>query len=294
MADTAKSNEIIVKRITLTGFVLNIVLAAVKIVAGHLGHSHTVIADGIHSLSDSVTDVAVIVGSSLWSAPPDEGHPHGHSRIEAFVTTIIGLSLLFVAYEIGSHAVLTFSEPDEIPTWIAFAAALLSIFVKEILYRFTASYASRVKSSAMLANAWHHRIDAISSIPAAMAVVAAIILTEYGFIDNIGALIVSLFIAYTAFKISWSAIMELTDSGADRTICESVECAAKGVDGVKSIHKCRTRKYGNGIQVDLHIQVDPDITVREGHKIGHKVEDELFKNHDVIDVVVHVEPYEEC
>lgn len=291
MTDFDRSTEIKIKCVTAVGLAANFFLTVFKIAAGYFGNSQTVIADGIHSLSDSVTDIAIIIGSSLWSAPPDESHPHGHKRIETFITAIIGAALFAVAYGIGRNAVLTFNEPDEAPTWVALLAAILSVFVKEALYQYTNRFGKKLKSSAVVANAWHHRSDAISSIPAALAVIISMKLPGYPYIDNIGALIVSLFIVYTAFKISWSAILELTDIGADKAICESIECAAKSVGGVKSIHKCRTRKYGSGIQVDLHIQVDPDITVREGHRIGHNVEDELFKNHDIIDVIVHVEPY---
>ena len=292
MTENCGSTEKRIKFVTAVGLFANFFLTVFKIIAGYFGNSQTVIADGIHSLSDSVTDIAVIVGSSFWSAPPDESHPHGHKRIETFITVIIGLALFFVAYGIGHNAVVTFNDPDEAPSWIAFAAAIASILVKEALYQYTYRSGKTLKSLAVVANAWHHRSDAISSVPAALAVVISMNFPAYPYIDNIGAIVVSLFIVWTAFKISWSSVLELTDAGADKAACESIECAAKGVEGVKSIHKCRTRKYGSGIQVDLHIQVDPNITVREGHDIGHKVEDELFKNHDVIDVVVHVEPYE--
>lgn len=287
------STEKKIKSVTAVGLFANFFLTVFKILAGYFGNSQTVIADGIHSLSDSVTDIAVIIGSSFWSAPPDESHPHGHRRIETFITAVIGVALLGVAYGIAHNAVVTFNDPDEVPSLIAFAAAALSIIVKEALYQYTYHFGKKLKSPAVTANAWHHRSDAISSVPAAIAVIISIKFPIYPYIDNIGALVVSLFIVWTAFKISWSAILELTDAGADKVACESIESAAKSVYGVKSIHKCRTRKYGSGIQVDLHIQVDPNITVREGHSIGHKVEDELFKNHDVIDVIVHVEPFEE-
>ena len=293
MTGNCDSTEKKIKRVTAVGLVANFFLTVFKIIAGYFGNSQTVIADGIHSLSDSVTDIAVIIGSSFWSAPPDEEHPHGHRRIETFITAVIGVALLGVAFGIGRNAIVTFNDPDEAPTWIAFAAALISVIVKEALYQYTYRFGKKLKSSAVMANAWHHRSDAISSAPAAVAVIISMKLPDYPYIDNIGALLVSFFIVWTAFKISWDAILELTDIGADKAICESIECAAKGVVGVKSIHKCRTRKYGSGIQVDLHIQVDPEITVREGHAIGHKVEDELFKNHDVLDVIVHVEPFGE-
>ena len=240
MTGNCDSTEKKIKRVTAVGLVANLILTVFKIVAGYFGNSQTVIADGIHSLSDSVTDIAVIIGSSLWSAPPDEEHPHGHRRIETFITAVIGIALFAVAFGIGRNAIVTFNDPDEAPTWVAFAAALISVIVKEALYQYTYRFGKSLKSSAVMANAWHHRSDAISSVPAAVAVIISMNLPAYPYIDNIGALLVSLFIVWTAFKISWDAILELTDIGADKAICESIECAAKGAQSVAT-HGARAR-----------------------------------------------------
>ena len=245
MTENCSSTEKKIKLVTAVGLFANLILTVFKIIAGYFGNSQTVIADGIHSLSDSVTDIAVIIGSSFWSAPPDEEHPHGHRRIETFITAAIGIALFAVAFGIGRNAIVTFNDPDEAPSYIALIAAIVSVLVKEALYQYTYRFGKSLKSSAVMANAWHHRSDAISSVPAALAVIISMNLPNYPYIDNIGALLVSLFIVWTAFKISWSAILELTDIGADRAICESIECAAKGVVGVKSIHKCRTRRQSS-------------------------------------------------
>lgn len=288
------SNEREIKRVTFIGMIINIALSALKFAAGIFGNSQAIIADAFHSLSDCVTDVAVLIGSSYWSAPPDETHPHGHRRIETVITVFIGLALVGVALMIGWNAVSTMMDKDnEPPKMIAFIAAVLSIVVKEGLYQWTAFVGKKVKSSAMIANAWHHRSDAFSSIPAAIAIIAAILLPGYGFIDHAGAILVCLFILHAAYKISWTALCELTDAGASQKVCDTIELLAKQVEGVKDVHKCRTRYLGSGLQVDLHVLVDPVLSVREGHDISAKVKEELIKKGpEVIDVVVHLEPFE--
>lgn len=274
--------------------IINIILSGMKFLAGIYGNSQALTADALHSLSDCVTDVAVIIGSTYWSAPPDETHPHGHRRIETAITVFIGIALFAVAAGMGWKAVSTMmNENNEPPEMIAFIAALLSIAVKEGLYRWTSIEGKKVRSSAMIANAWHHRSDAFSSIPAAVAVIAAIIFPGYGFIDHAGAIIVCLFIFHAAYKISWPAIRELTDAGAGENMCISIENIAKSVQGVKDVHKCRTRYLGSGIQVDMHVLVDPEMSVRDGHEIGDAVKKDLMlKVPEIIDVVVHLEPFE--
>ena len=289
------SNENTVKKVTLWGLLINLFLSALKMTAGYFGNSQAVFADGIHSASDSVTDVAVIVGASFWSAPPDDDHPYGHGRIETAVTVFIGLLLVAVALGMGYNAVVSFGEKsDSAPGMIAFTAALISIVVKEVLYRWNASVGKRIKSSAMVANAWHHRSDAFSSIPAAVAVIVSKIYPSVGYVDNIGAIIVCIFILHAAYRISWRALRELTDITVEKEICSLLESIAMSVEGVKDVHKCRSRFFGSGMHVDLHVLVDPELTVREGHEISRAVRKTLVeKGPDVIDVIVHLEPYEE-
>ncbi|HQN73662.1 MAG TPA: cation diffusion facilitator family transporter [bacterium] len=288
------TNERVIKKVTFIGMVINIVLSAVKFAAGVFGNSQALTADAIHSLSDCVTDMAVIIGSTYWSAPPDESHPHGHRRIETVITAFIGLALVVVAFGMGWNAVSTMTDEDnKPPEMIAFIAAIISIMVKEGLYQWTAIAGKKIRSQAMIANAWHHRSDAFSSIPAAIAVIAAIIFPGFGFIDHAGAIIVCLFILNAAYKISWPALKELTDAGAGEQICVSIENIARSVEGVKDVHKCRTRYLGSGIQVDMHVLVNPEMSVRSGHEISAAVKKELLDQvDDIIDVVVHLEPFE--
>ncbi len=284
-----------IKKVSVVGLVSNLVLSAVKIFAGFAGNSHAVIADGVHSVSDSVTDLAVIVGAAYWSAPPDEDHPHGHGRIETAVTIFIGLSLVVVAAGMGWNALDTFFDKKaHVPGKIAFFAAVISIVTKEILYRWNRSVGVKLNCRAMIANAWHHRSDAFSSVPAALAVIGSIVFPEYGYIDNIGALIVCLFIFYAAFRIMWPALKELTDAGVGEQERLKIESIARNVEGVKDVHKCRTRFVGSGVQVDLHVLVDPEMSVRDGHDISGNVKAELVERaKNVVDVIVHLEPFEE-
>ncbi|HPN95070.1 MAG: Ferrous-iron efflux pump FieF [bacterium ADurb.Bin236] len=282
------------RRVTSIGLVINVALSAAKFAAGVFGGSQAMVADAIHSLSDTVTDIAVIVGSMFWQRPPDEDHPHGHGRIETAVTVFIGTALAAVAVGLIYNALTTFEERhSSLPAMIALWAALGSIVIKEILYRWTAAVAAKVKSPAMAANAWHHRSDALSSIPAAAAVAGARLLPGAQFLDHLGAVVVAAFILHAAWRISWPAINQLIDAGAPAEIIRRVERAAMSVDGVRAAHKIRARHIGSGFEVNLHVLVDPDISVRAGHDIATATRGRVvFETPDVVDVIVHIEPAE--
>jgi cation diffusion facilitator family transporter len=283
-----------IRKVSTVGLIVNLLLSVLKISAGILGNSQAVVADGIHSISDSVTDIAVIVGSVYWSAPPDDDHPHGHGRIETAVTVFIGLVLVAIAGGLGWNAVTGFFEKsDEAVGKIAFFAAIISIIIKEILFRWNNQVGKKMNCKAMIANAWHHRSDALSSVPAALAVVVANYFPEYGFVDKVGAVIVCLFIFYSAFKIVWPALKELTDTGVSESERLKIEEIGRNVEGVKDVHKCRTRFVGSGVQVDIHVLVDPEMSVKEGHDVSSKVKNTMIEKCDiVIDVIVHLEPFE--
>lgn len=281
-----------VKVVTWAGMIINIVLSGFKIAAGIVGSSQTIVADGFHSLSDTITDLAVIVGVDYWCAPPDENHPHGHRRIETVITLLIGIALAAVALGISYEALTTLHEEHmRPPGLIALIAALVSIVAKELIYQWTIHVGKEIRSSAVVANAWHHRSDALSSIPAAVAVAVAWLFPDWSFVDHVGAILVSLFILQAAWSIIWPAVKELTDYGAPPKACREIEDISLSTPGVNSIHKVRTRQSGYGYQVDLHIQVDPAITVRKGHNISKLVKQRLLEQGpNVIDVMVHLEP----
>lgn len=281
-------------RVTWVGLVLNVALSVFKVAAGYWGNSRAVLADGVHSLSDLVTDVALLVGVKYWTAPPDADHPHGHRRIETIVTMFIGLLLALVGLGIGWDAVSTIGERHAgSPGLLPLAAALISIVAKEWLFHWTAAAGRRIKSSAVVANAWHHRSDAFSSIPAALAVGTAHFFPRVYYIDHIGAMLVTLFILRAAWTIAWPAAGELSDAGATPEERGKIRRIILETEGVAGAHKIRTRRIGPGLQVDLHIQVRPEMPVREGHGISEAVKERLKElGPDVLDVIVHLEPEE--
>ncbi len=282
-----------IRRVTWIGLAINLVLSVFKFAAGVWGRSQVMVADAVHSLSDSATDIALLVGVRFWSKPPDEGHPYGHRRIETVVTIFIAVALAAVGVGLAYRGLATLQERhDSPPGWIALVAAIVSIVTKELLYRWTVKVGRRVKSSAVVANAWHHRSDALSSVPVALAVAAAIFVPSWSFLDNVGAVLVSAFILHAAWKIGWPAMRQMVDTGASEKVRRHIRSIATETDGVEAVHAIRTRYLGSGIQVDLHVLVAPDLTVRRGHEISGAVKHRLLASGpDVLDVIVHLEPY---
>jgi len=283
-----------IKRVTWIGIVVNLSLAILKFIVGFLGASQSVIADAVHSLSDMFTDFAVILGVRFWTAPPDEDHPYGHGRIEALITIVIGLAIAIVAFGLAYKSLFTMSSIHIKQTkWIAILGPALSIVFKEIMYRWTIVVGKQAKSTAVIANAWHHRSDAMSSVPALIGVAVSATNPNWAFMDRVGALIVSIFILKVSWDIIRPSLSELADHGASIKDREFIKKIIIGVNGVKGVHAIRTRKFGENLYVDLHISVDPEISVRSGHNISEQVKKELLINGpEILDVVVHLEPYE--
>lgn len=288
------AREKIVRKVTWVGLWLNLFLAAIKFIAGIYGRSQALIADAIHSLTDLTTDIAVIAGSHYWSRPPDENHPYGHRRLETLVTVFIGVVLIAAGIGIGWKAISALQEKHAAPPgWIAVFTALASIVCKESIYRWTAVIGRRAKSAALIANAWHHRTDALSSIPVLIAVAGARVFPSWSFLDHLGAAVVSIFILHASIKIIWPGLDELIDVGAPTDTCKMIRDIALKNDGVLQVHDIRTRFISSSIQVDLHIVVDGLITVREGHDIADDVKARIIDRiPEVLDVIVHVDPPE--
>ena len=281
-----------VRLVTFAGLLVNLALSGVKFAAGVLGHSQAVVADAVHSLSDTVSDLAVIVGSLYWSKPADRCHHYGHRRIETIITLFVGFMLIAAGLGIIRQAVISMQMgPARPPGVAALAAALLSILSKEALYRWTKGVGERLKSPAMVANAWHHRTDAMSSVPALVSVGGGILFPGCWYLDAAGAIVVSLFILYAAYEIMRPGVMELLDGSASPEVLQQIRRISEDTDGVLQIHNLRSRFSGAMLHLDLHVVVDGDITVRQGHDIAEDVKSRIIGGDlNVVDVVVHVEP----
>jgi len=294
MERVTASNPSAVRTIGIKCLLLNCLLAGIKITCGLAGNSHGVVADGVHTLSDTLTDIALITGTLFWGRPPDRCHPYGHRRIETLTTGLIGAALFAAALGIAWNALEhLLAGPQAPPGLIAFAAALISIIVKETMYRWSSAASRRLKSNALAANAWHQRSDALSSIPVAAAVAINVMAPSLWFTDSLAALLVSAMIIKAAWNVACPALKELIDAGADERIVDYISSLALQVEGVRQVHAIRTRYVAGNMMVDLHVLVDPVLSVRDGHAIAQKVEVRLLKTEtDIIDVLVHIEPFE--
>ena len=283
-----------IQRITLIGLVANILLSIIKFIIGFSGNSQAVIADALHSFSDTSSDLVILFGVKYWTAPPDDAHPYGHQKIESFIAIIIGGILLFAAGAIGYNALTSLQVKTHAPLkWIVIIGPLISIILKELLFKITYKVGIHTHSSSLKANAWHHRTDALSSIPVLIAVLASLIDPRLKFLDQIGAVIVSAFIIKAGFQILFTNINDLIDTGISKEKIEALEKTIYAIKTVRGVHKLRTRKLASYIYIDLHLEVDGQLTVKEGHDISEAVKLALIrKNPKIIDVMVHLEPEE--
>ncbi|NKB47062.1 MAG: cation diffusion facilitator family transporter [Legionellales bacterium] len=276
------------KRVTLLGAVINVVLAVVKIVTGYFGHSQAVIADGFHSLSDLLSDFVVLIAARYGSASADRAHPYGHQRFETMATMVLAVLLMLVALGIGYDAIRhlnTTQSPDQYVLWIV----LVSIGVKEFLYQYTKRVAHRVKSKLLYANAWHHRSDAASSLIVLIGVGGALL--GWTYFDAIAAIIVAVMIVKMAWNLGLTSVRELVDTAVDDELLDQINQVILATDGVVALHQLRTRLMGEDILVDVHVLVDPWVSVSEGHHIAQQVHLNLLENIErVIDVTVHIDP----
>lgn len=280
--------------VTLVGAVANIALSALKIAGGVFGNSAAMIADGVHSLSDLATDITVLVTLRLANRPKDKTHPYGHGKIETFGALIVGLVLVGVAFELffdGIRALIAGQSTS--PTILALIAALVSIVVKELLYRYTVTVGKKTGQISVMANAWHHRTDALSSIAAAVGIGGAMFGIDY--LDQAAAVGVSLFIAQAGARIAWTAFSDLIDASIDPKTIDKFKTVIESMREVQCYHALRTRKVGSDILIDVHIQISADTTVAQGHRIGGILKSRLMQSDsNVADVLVHVEPDTSC
>lgn len=275
----------------VVGSLVNLGLSVLKVGAGVLWHSQALVADGIHSLSDLLSDVLVWYAGCHAARAPDQEHPYGHGRYETLATLVLGVLLLMVAGGIGWDAGKRLFAPDELlrPQPLALAAVLVSILVKEWLYWWTLGYARRARSELLRANAWHHRSDAVSSVVVLVGLVGTLLGLPY--LDAIAAVVIAVMIAHIGWKLGHQSIQELVDTGLEAEHLAAIEKTIGSVGGVRSLHRLRTRKHGWQAAVDVHVLVDPRLSVSEGHMIALLVEERLKSQIDEItDVTVHIDP----
>ena len=280
------------QRITWIGIISNAFLIALKFAAGVFGHSQALIADAIHSISDLFTDAVVLFGLAAGRKAPDADHHFGHARIETTASGIVGISLLVVAVFIGYDAAHDiYSHTETHPTWLAIAGAALSILVKEFLYRYTVLVGRRIKSPAVVANAWHHRSDALSSVAVLIGVTAAQIKPEWHILDAYAALLVSFFIVKVALDILRNTVREITDTAPEPEVIERMVRCIRGVSNVIEVHDLKARTIGGQYEVSVHVVVDPHLTVIEGHNTAQEVERCLLGEiEDLWEITVHIDP----
>lgn len=278
-------------KVTYIAALVNILLAAIKITFGFIGKSEALIVDGIHSLADLLTDVFVIAAIKLGSREADHDHPYGHRRYETIATVILGSALFIVAAGIAWDVTERILHPEKllIPEKDTLIIAVVSILANEWLFQYTKHIAKKSRSKLLMANAWHHRSDAISSVVVLFGIVA--VLYGYPFADAVAAVIVALMVAKIGLSLVMESIKELVDTSLSDAQINDIRRVIKLTEGVKSIHLLRTRQMGEDSFVDAHIVVDPKITVSEGHMIADTVRDNLKAQFDdIVDVLVHIDP----
>ena len=278
-------------RASYVGAAVNVFQTLIKIGFGILGQSAALIADGIHSLSDLLSDLLVIIAVRLGSREADYEHPYGHRRFETIATVILGVSLIVIGGLIAWSVMNRMAHPEHlpVPNVMSLSIAAVSILINEWLYHYTKSIARQTRSKLLLANAWHQRSDAITSVVVLFGIGA--VMLGYPLADAIAAIVVALMIAKIGLNLVLDSIKELVDTSLPPKLVAEIRSTIMGIDGVEGIHLLRSRQMGEDAFVDAHIVVDPRITVSEGHSIGDTVRDELISRFDdVMDVLVHVDP----
>jgi cation diffusion facilitator family transporter len=275
---------------TWISVVVNIFLSIGQILIGIFSKSQGLVADGIHTLSDLVADFIVLVANRHSQKAPDDAHPYGYLRFENAASFILGLILFIVGVGMLWTATHKILHPEQIPKVHSMAlwVAITALICKELLFRYMLAIAKKVKSSLLIANAWHARSDAASSFVVALGILGN--LAGYPILDPIAALIVGLMIAKMGFEFSWTGLHDLMDKSANEDEIAAIKATLLKKDGVLGLHQLRTRKMGDMIIVDVHLEVSGEQSVKEGHRIAVEARNEVLKNHNVIDVVTHIDP----
>lgn len=294
-SDKAREKEIV--RITLWGSAVNITLTALKFVAGVLGASAAMIADAVHSLSDLLTDFVVLLFVKISSRPADNDHPYGHGKYETLATTIVAIALLVAGGILAAEGVEKIvgalrGEELHMPGRIALWAALISIAAKELIYQLTVRVSRRVQSSALEANAWHHRTDALSSIATALGIGGALLFGgKWAILDPIAAVLVSIFIIVAAGKMLHEAIQDLMEKRLPEEVEQEIRAIVAEDGAMSELHKLRTRRVGNIYSIEMHLRMHGDISLYEAHRHSMELEKRLRERFGEKTLInIHLEP----
>ena len=282
-------------KVTIQSIVWNIVLTIIKVFAGVLGKSSAMVADGLHSASDIISSIGVLIGNYISSTPHDKEHNYGHEKAETLVSFVLSLLLIFVSVTIGVEGLKSLFnlETLQVPTLLPLIVSIISILIKEYQYRITIKVAEKINSPALKADAWHHRSDALSSVAAFIGIGGSML--GFKALDPIASIAVAFFVAKVGIEILKNSVNELMDVSIEDDHEEQIKQIAKETKGVMNLGELKTRKHGAMAYVDLTICVDGSLTVKEGHNIAHKLEKRMIDEIEYIKgITIHVEPCINC
>lgn len=282
-------------KVTIQSIIWNIVLTIIKVFAGVLGKSNAMVADGIHSASDIVSSIGVLIGTYISSTPHDKEHNYGHEKAETLVSFILSLLLIFVSITIGVEGIKSLFnlESVQVPTLLPLIVSVISILIKEYQYRITIKVARKINSPALKADAWHHRSDALSSVAAFVGIGGSML--GFKALDPIASIVVALFVSKVGIEILINSVNELMDVSIQDDHEEQIKQIAKETKGVMNLGELKTRKHGAMAYVDLTICVNGILTVKQGHDIAHKLEKRMIEEIEYIKgITIHVEPCINC
>ena len=291
--DLAKQNEKIVMRVSTNSMIVNIILSVFKVAAGFIAHSGAMISDGVHSASDVFSTIIVMIGYKMSAKDSDENHQYGHERMECVAAILLAMVLCITGFAIGAGGVEKIFGAEasalEVPGKLALAAAILSIVVKEGMYHYTRIAAKQVNSGALMADAWHHRSDALSSVGALVGIAASRM--GYPLMDPLASLVICVFIEKAALDIFKDAINKMVDKACDEDTEQAIRECAEKQPGVIRVDMLKTRVFGNKIYVDLEIGADGNETLRDAHAVAERVHDHIEKEFPKVKhIMVHVNP----
>lgn len=282
-------------KVSIASIIGNIFLSIFKFVAGVIGKSNAMISDSIHSLSDVLSTVIVIIGLKLSNKKADNSHPYGHERMECVAAFLLSIFLLITGLGIGwiglKIVILSDYSSIQVPTTIALVAAIISILTKEIMYWYTRKVAKKIKSDALMADAWHHRSDSLSSIGSLIGISGAML--GFKLLDPIASIIICICIIKVAFDIFMDSVNKMIDKSCSSEFIEELKEFVLKIDGVQEIDSIKTRLFGNRIYIDIEISADENLTLKESHQIAQNVHDEIENNYEEVKhCMVHMNPKE--